>query len=128
MLEHQIELDETTGIVICTARGTLNVKSAQMISVANVTAYELGYSVIYDLSQTRLSATIVEAYQFPRNRAALFGEPNRIPKSIAIVYPDSQRLEFWSFYETTSRNSGLNLKVFDSLSRARNWCTSPADD
>ena len=125
MMDHVVSIDESAEIVICTARGILNVETATSISLpVNAKAYSLGYSVIYDLSQTQLFANILDAYEFPRDRTALFGEAKHIPRKIAIIRPRDQHHDFWEFYETTARNSGLTLKVFDSLDEARKWCKS----
>ena len=124
-MDYHIETDDNAKIVLCTASGTLNIQNAEKISLAtNPKAYALNYSVIYDLSQTHLAATIVDAYEFPRNRAALFGAQNEMPKKIAIVYAPGKNIDFWRFYETTATNAGLILKVFDSVTKAREWCTA----
>ena len=121
MLHHIIERDALSKVVLCTATGVLSVKTALQISQANLLAYDLGYSLIYDVSRTRLVASIVEAYEFVRDRTALFGDPTHIPKKIAVVRSPGND-EFWEFYQTTALNAGLPVQVFDFMEVARDWC------
>ena len=80
--------------------------------------FELGYGLLYDVTNTSLGVGYGDAYFFPRDKA-LYADPKHRWAKAAVLYKADK--EFWEFFETSARNVGVNVKLFRKREEAIEW-------
>lgn len=78
-------------------------------------AYELGYGLVYDVTNVSLEVGITDAYSFPRDEDIYEDLKHRRGKA-AVVYKNDK--DFWKFFETTARNAGVDVLGFSETEKA----------
>ncbi len=63
--------------------------------------------------------SVANAYYFPRFMQKEY--PNYPSCKVAVLASPHASQEFWDFYETSSNNSGVILKVFQTRDEGLNW-------
>lgn len=124
-MEFEIRSDAASRIVTCTARGALDLTdAARMTREARKRSHELGYGLLYDVRAVFVNASLVDAYDFPRRTDELYEMPEHRSGRAAILFGKDEA--FWRFFETTVRNLGLMVNVFQDQEEALRWLREPA--
>ena len=119
-MEYDVKIDARNQVVLCVCKGTLNLASAKaMTRDVRKQSFELGYGLLYDVTNVSLGVGIVDAYSYPRDTAELYEDPRHRYGKAAITYKADK--EFWEFFETTARNAGVNVKLFRKREEAIEW-------
>jgi len=82
-------------------------------------SFEKGYNTLYDLKDCIVDYSVANAYYFPRFMQKEYS--NYPPRKVAVMASPHASKEFWDFYETSSINSGLILKVFQTWEEGLHW-------
>ena len=119
-MEYDIHIDYENRIVLCAARGVLDLESARsMTRDARKKSFELDYGLLYDVTEATLNVKIVDAYSFPRDIKNIYEDNAHRRGKAAIVYKSDK--DFWEFFETTARNAGVIVKLFREKKEAIEW-------
>ena len=119
-MDYDIDIDNKKKVVLSTCRGMLDLASAKsMTRDVRKRAYELGYRLLYDVSNVSLSVGIIDAYSFPRDMENIYEDLRHRKSKAAIVYKFDK--DFWEFFETTARNAGVNVMLFCEKEKALEW-------
>jgi len=85
-------------------------------------AKELKYKIIFDCRMLKIKITIVEAYYW---YAKYYDHIDIGLRSISIAYiVNKENLDFYSFFECTCMNNGIQIKVFQKKTDIFNWIES----
>lgn len=118
-MNYTVDIDNKNKVVLCTCRGMLDLASAKsMTRDVRKRAYELGYGLVYDVTNVSLEVGITDAYSFPRDEDIYEDLKHRRGKA-AVVYKNDK--DFWEFFETTARNAGVDVLVFSEIEEALKW-------
>jgi hypothetical protein len=119
-MEYDVEIDDRNQVVLCVCNGRLDLASAKtMTRDVRKQSFELGYRLLYDVTNVSLGVGITDAYYFPRDIATIYENPAHRYGKATIIYKDDK--EFWEFFETTARNTGVNVKLFCKKEEAIEW-------
>lgn len=119
-MEYDVDIDSGNQVVLCTCKGKLGLASAQaMTRDVRKQAFELGYGLLYDVTNTSLGARIADAYSFPRDITTIYEDPIHRFGKAAIVYKSNK--EFWHFFEITAQNAGVRVRLFRTREEAIEW-------
>jgi hypothetical protein len=120
MSKFNIEVDDEYRIIRVTYEGTLDILTAnKLANEARSIAHNLGYNLLYDMQNSLLKASLTEMYLFPRKHELLVKpEAGRVKSATIISLRDERD---WGFYEITSRNAGLNFRIFNNEEDALKW-------
>jgi hypothetical protein len=122
-MEYDVEIDGRNQVVLCVCKGILDVALAKaMTRDVRKRSFELGYGLLYDVTDVSLGVGIVDAYFFPRDIASLYEDPLHRSVKAAIVYKADK--EFWEFFQTTAQNAGVNVKLFHRREKAIEWLSA----
>ena len=111
-LEYAIDLDHGLGVVLLRARGELNWDNAREVSLkAREEAVMHGYGVFFDFRAVTLDASFAEMYRYPREAQPLVDPALRTPKCALLVRSGKDEAH-WRFFEDSTRNAGLDDKIF----------------
>lgn len=127
-MDYDVDIDNENKAVLCTCRGTLDLASAKsMIRDVRKRAFELDYGLLYDVTNVSLGVKILDAYTFPRDMENIYEDFRHRRGKAAVVYKNDR--DFWEFFETTARNTGVDVMVFRETEEALKWLhgESPAD-
>lgn len=117
----QISLNEEKGYVLAVFSGVHDEHSLgeAVGQIRKLSIKNKGVHALYDLSGAEVVAEVNNAYFFPRKMQK---EYLHLPTNkIAVVKSKNKGSKFWSFYETTARNAGLELRPFDNFEGAERW-------
>ncbi|MBP6610475.1 MAG: hypothetical protein KA206_05220 [Paludibacter sp.] len=82
-------------------------------------AKELKYRIIFDCRQSRNKITIAEAYYW---YATHYDHIDIVLRNIPIAYiVNKEDWNFYSFFECTCMNQGIQIKVFQEEADGLNW-------
>lgn len=124
---YTLEKNDEMKILIVNLTGTLTAEFAMgVVREVRKQAYEIGYTVLYDVTQATVTASLGEAYFFPRN-VEMYEDPKHKEGKIAIQIDPGKLTEFWEFYVTTSKNAGYNIEMFESRNEAADWLNNGSD-
>jgi hypothetical protein len=101
-----------TGEVISSTLGNLQKEVIAVIDANDVD------NVLIDIRSLKGSSGFGDAYERVRKYP-----PNILRLNVAIVDTPA-RMDFDSFYETTSHNAGIRFKFFTDMDTARDWFKS----
>jgi len=119
-MEYVVDIDGRNQVVLCTCNGTLDLASAKVMTRdVRKQSFELGYELLYDVTNVTLGVGIADAYFYPRDITALYENIKHRVNKAAIIYNTGK--EFWKFFETTARNAGVNVKLFLKREEAIGW-------
>lgn len=117
-----IKTDHEQGLVIVVAEGEITQSEGEkIITAARTTAAEYGYSVLYDVRQSRTNIPIIEWFQLPRNLQVFKDEKMRGVKAAVLISRDDDEVDKYKFYETVTDNLGIRLKIFFDEAQALKW-------
>ncbi len=122
MLKTVVDLNYEQKIVRVACSGILNMSMAPEVSKSGrMTARNLGMNLLFDFRGLELDVDKVDIYNFPRQTDAL-QDPELKTLAVALLVKAGEDEENWKFYETTSRNAGVNVRVFvDNEPAAVEW-------
>jgi hypothetical protein len=119
-MKYDVHIQDKNKIVLCVCKGMLDLASAKLMARdVRKRAFELGYGLLYDVTNVSLGVTIADAYFFPRNAGNIYEDLAHRSGKAAIVYKSDK--DYWKFYETTSKNAGVNVLVFCETKEALEW-------
>ena len=119
-MDFRIDIDNKNQIVICACEGMLDLASAKLMTRdVRKRAFELGYGLLYDVTNVSLDVGITEAYFFPRDRLNIYEDVAHRRGKVAIVCKFDK--DFWKFFETTARNAGVDVTLFWESKEAIEW-------
>ena len=122
-MEYYVDIDDRNQVVLCVCKGTLDLASAKaMTRDVRKQSFELGYGLLYDITNVSLSVGITDAYFYPRDTANLYEDFIHRKNKAAIIYKADN--EFLEFFETTAQNTGVNIKLFRNREEAIEWLSS----
>jgi len=121
-MEYDISIDNKNKIALCAAKGELTIELATSMSRdVRKQAFELGYKTLYDITNASLNIGLLDAYLFPRDIDKTYEDPrHRSGKAAILCMPEKDRA-FWKFFEDTTRNSGVDVRLFYSKEEAMKW-------
>ncbi|GMR08278.1 MAG: hypothetical protein BMS9Abin26_1283 [Gammaproteobacteria bacterium] len=117
-----IAVDDEQQLILVKASGHLNGKNAEKTALrSRELALQHGYGVLLDYLDLRLDASIIELYEFPRSNPIVTDKARKGVR-VAVLIARGEDVDNWRFYEATSRNMGVNVKVFiEDEATARVW-------
>lgn len=122
-MEYDVEIDSGNQVVLCVCKGTLDLASAKsMTKDVRKRASDSDYGLLYDVTNVSLGVGIFDAYFFPRDMENIYEDSTHRYGKAAIIYKADK--EFWEFFETTSRNAGLDVKLFRQREDAIEWLSA----
>ena len=125
-MEYDVDIDSGNQVVLCICKGRLDLASAQAITRdVRKQSFELGYGLLYDVTNVSLGIGIGAVYSFPRDVATIYEAPIHRRGKAAIVYRVDE--DFWEFFETTARNAGVHVRLFRTREEAIEWLSSKED-
>ncbi|HEY6913328.1 MAG TPA: hypothetical protein VI413_01540 [Paludibacter sp.] len=112
--------DQTINVVM---EGSLETKEvADLCLKIMLKAKELNYKIIFDCRQSRTKITIAEAYYwYTTHYDHIDIELRKIPLAYIVNRED---WDFYSFFECTCINKGIQIKVFQEEADVLNWIES----
>lgn len=123
-MDYDASIDHESRIIVTTCKGTLDIPSAAaMTKDVRKQAYELGYGLLYDMTDVSVAATFAQAYAFPRDVQNAYEDPKHRFGKAAILYKSGKGEDFWKFYENTARNTGGVVRIFLNKVDAIEWLT-----
>ena len=118
-MDYNVDIDNKNKVVLCTVRGILDWATAQSMSRdVRKRAFELGYGLLYDVTNLSPGIETFDAYFFPRDTENYEDIKHRKVKT-AVVYKTDK--DSWKFLETTARNVGMNVVMFCEIEDALKW-------
>jgi len=121
-MDYEVAIDHENKIVCAICRGTLDMTDAMsVVKDVRSRAFELSYAVLYDVTEASPKISFAQAYTFPRDIKNLYTDPKHRYGKAAIVCTPGKDETFWKFLETTARNAGVLVKVFQDKSEATEW-------
>ena len=118
-MEYDIHVQDENKVVMSVCKGRLDLESAKaMTRDVRKRAFELGYDVLYDMTDVSLGVGISDAYYFSRDSDIYEDFAHRRGKA-AVVYKSDK--DFWEFLELTTRNVGVNVRIFGEMEKALEW-------
>ncbi len=123
-----IAMDDEHRLILVEASGHLNEKNAEKTALrSRELALQHDYGVLLDYLDLRLDASIIELYEFPRS-SPIVTDKARKGVRVAVLIANGKDVDKWMFYEDTSRNMGVNVKVFvEDKAAARVWAACRTD-
>ena len=111
------------GIILVTIQGEVTLETAHTLIplVLDLAQEHACFRVLVDLRNTQPKFTMADLYALPDLLAQLgnkFGVPAHTFKR-ALLTPQLKGLPH--FFETTSRNRGQNVRLFQDAETARHW-------
>ncbi|MEI7504413.1 MAG: hypothetical protein WCJ61_14130 [Paludibacter sp.] len=82
-------------------------------------AMDLNYKIIFDYRLSKNKISITDAYYWVSTHFDTVDTKLKLIKSAYLVNKDDW--EFYSFFETTSNNHGMQIKVFQEEDTLLNW-------
>jgi len=126
-MDYEVSIDHDNKIVCALCKGTIDVTDAMSVTKdVRARAFELGYSVLYDATETFPQISFAQAYTYPRDIKNLYADPKHRYGKAAIVCAPGKDETFWKFLETTARNAGIIVRVFLDKSEAAQWLADDA--
>ena len=122
-MDYDVEIDDENHVVLCICKGRLDLASARVMTRdVRKRSFELGYGLLYDVTDVSLAVGIADAYYYPRDVATLYEDRAHRYGKAAIVWKADK--EFWDFFVTTSRNAGVNVRLFRKREEAMEWLSA----
>jgi hypothetical protein len=121
----EISIDGDLHIIRVTCHGKLDWSCGPDISgKPRELAVENGYGILYDLRDASPDAKTMDFYRYAREIQATRFENLKYIRS-ALLISSGPRKADWSFYETTAKNVGINVRLFiDKEEEALKWAAS----
>ena len=123
-MAYAVQADEARRLVVVTVKGTYDSKSVlEMVSAARENAQARGWHILYDMRAAHPGdMSSAELYWLPR-RAPVLGHPEAARIRVAVIHPPEHAAlaEYW---ETTFRNTGLQVRAFTEETAAVAWLRS----
>jgi hypothetical protein len=111
-LEYKITLDHEKNLVRMTCWGILKIEEApKSAREARILADKHGYRLLFDYRGVDLHAKTGQIYQYPREVDHLLDNKLRRIKT-ALLVSNGPQLKDFRFFETTARNTGVNVRIF----------------
>jgi hypothetical protein len=116
-----VQLDHALQLVIATVSGAFNAdEMVYLVTRARTEAANHHYPILYDMSAASPKGIgLADIFWMPRNVSVL-KEEGAGRRKIAALYPAGQQ-EMARFWETTFRNSGLQVQAFTDRETALAW-------
>lgn len=115
-------IDHENRIVCGRWQGPLDVSAgASMTREVRKRAFELEYGALYDVTEANPQISLAQAYSFSRDIKSLYEDPKHRMGKAAIVHAPGKDEKFWRFFETTARNAGIIVKLFQDKTEAMAW-------
>ena len=122
-MDHDVYIQDENKLILCVIKERFASQSAKEFARdIRKKAYELGYNILYDVTNITVRVTIVDAYSFAQDIEKIYDDPVHRHSKAAFLYKSDA--EFWKFYETTARNTGANVMMFRKKEKALQWLSS----
>lgn len=106
-MNYTVDFDNKNKFVLCTCRGMLDLASAKSKTIfVRKRVYELGYGLVYDVTNISLEVGIIDAYSFSRDED-IYDDLKHCRGKAVVVYKNEK--DFWEYFETTARNAGVDV-------------------
>ncbi len=120
---HTVNYNHETDCIEIIVDGELTFDDAKSIVEDAATTFEKHkcYKFLTDFSKTKLSVNTFELYSFAElisETVSAAGIPLHKVKRAVLTGPE---IADYDFLETLSVNRGHNLRIFDSLDKAKSW-------
>lgn len=122
-MAHTVTYNLETGIIETSAQGRLTLNEAkELISeIAECAIVNNCFLCLSDYREAIIDMSTFQIYDIPRilsNVVDLLGlHPNKFKRAIIV----EKGLRDFNFFETVSRNSGQNIKLFRDIDEAKKW-------
>ena len=111
-IEYTIKIDNDLHVIHVQVHGRLDFSNTQELSIkVREMASKYNYGIFYDMRDVSLDGDTLDIYRFPRENKAFEDLGHRHIRA-ALLISKGERVDDWKFYETTSSNCGLLIRVF----------------
>ncbi len=123
-MPYTIEYDKKIDCIYTSMTGEVDLDTVReyRLDVAQVLQDNNCQRILNDLRQAKLIIPLADMYSFPREVGE--GFVGLFPKRALVYRNDEIMLQF---FEVTSRNQGLSVRVFDDYDKAKRWLLSDLD-
>ena len=122
--QYTLTLNHERGWVIVVARGEFNRELGEdLITNAREKAAEFQYNILCDVRRSKTKVAFADWYFLPR-RLAVYRNARQRSVKTAIVVSEGKQEKTYRFFETVTRNLGLNIRVFFREADAQDWLDS----
>lgn len=119
--QYTITLDPERGLVRVVARGVFDrVLGEELITSARKTAAKHHYNILCDVRESHTRAGLADWYFLPRRLLVYLGSKTRGIKT-AIIVATGEQERTYRFFETVTRNLGMNIRIFLRQEEALEW-------
>ena len=119
--KYTITLDHERGVVHVTGQGEFNRDLGdEVITKTLEIAAEYHYSILCDARQIKAKVELVDWFYLPRRLAVYRNSKTRGIRT-AIVVSTGKQEKVYRFFETVTRNLGMNTRIFFREEDALEW-------
>ena len=119
--KYTITLDHERGVVHVIGQGEFSRDLGdEVITKALKTAAEYHYRILCDARQIKVKVELVDWFYLPRRLAVYRNSKTRGIRT-AIVVSTGKQEKIYRFFETVTRNLGMNIRIFFREEDALEW-------
>jgi hypothetical protein len=121
---YTITLDQERGLVHVVAVGEfVRDLGDELITNARKEAVEHQYNILCDVRGSNARVALADWYYLPR-RLAVYRKAKSCSIKTAIIVATGKQEKAYRFFETVTRNLGLNIRIFFREEAALEWLRS----
>jgi len=114
-LESTATVDHDAGVVSVDSSGVIEASRAKAgLRAARRLANELGYALLFDVSDAKVALSIADTYFLPRDPEI----PRTASGTVAVVHGAADPAEWAKFAELTAANAGIVVQLYENRDEA----------